>query len=222
MAQINYKVGDQIIVKPAMQHGGWFQQDHGPYTCMGLEHGVFGLAVRLDRSPRGHDKTTTLWGATSFEKYVEPKVSLSQAAFGYDVGDQVMRKKDAYKGSFNFDNDPGPYTVVGFNGRSVTLNRGPKGSWSYDRHWEAKNFEKYVAPPAIPNPKSPHIVVLKNRHGKLQPSTFPFIHQDEQSALTEAKRLANVSKGDTFVVFRAIGEAKAQVPVVPPATVEMY
>lgn len=70
----------------------------------------------------------------------------------------------------------------------------------------------YFEPPTKLVPQ-PRFVIVNATQAPFKFTTF---HATESAAVTEAKRLAALAPGDSFMVLKEVGKAKAEKPVTPP------
>jgi len=147
----------------------------------------------------------------------------------FKVGDLVVRKLDG-RASKHWHNDNGPFRVVWARAfsNSIELHRVPKGI--KDNYFSENSFEPYKAPakkavaPVAPkvNRKVPghtdyYIIVLKKGDGTLAPADTPAVYTSEAQAKSVAAIMAERHPGEEFIIFEAMGTAKAY-----KASVEMF
>lgn len=80
--------------------------------------------------------------------------------------------------------------------------------------WHAYQLEPVPADPKVGD----FIVVIRDAVGSLHPAARPAVHANFDAATKEAERLATVSPGDEFLVFRAVAVARAEKPVASTTT----
>lgn len=134
----------------------------------------------------------------------------------FKVGDIIRRKKIHSTGSFH--HDQGPFKIVAITPNdkgttAVTLDRIPdQAILKTADGWALDYFELVEAAPV-----KGEFIILLNQGTKLAPATNPRSYTSEAQAKAVAAEMAEKHPGQEFLIFKAVGKAKAVA-----ATVEMY